>query len=102
MSRNVVFDETFFPYSNQMNLLDKNSCSSQSVSLPQHITLLVNPSPPDLHPNHFSTCTPPASSVLIFADTTHGPSTTVTAAASPQAATSASPPNTLPTDQVTF
>uniref|UniRef100_A0A6N2MYU8 Exportin-1 C-terminal domain-containing protein n=1 Tax=Salix viminalis TaxID=40686 RepID=A0A6N2MYU8_SALVM len=30
------------------------------------------------------------------------PSTTVTAAASPQAATSASPPNTLPTDQVTF
>jgi hypothetical protein len=83
-------------------LLDKNSCSSQSLSLPQHITLPVNPSPPDLHPNHFSTCTPPASSVLIFADTTHGPSTTVTAAASPQAATSASPPNTLPTDQVTF
>jgi hypothetical protein len=102
VSHNVVFDETFFPYSKQTNLTSDSPYPSQSVSLPQHINMPVNPSPPDLHPNHFSTCTPPTSSVLISTGTNAGPSTVVTETASPPPATTVGPPDPLAMDLVLF
>ena len=73
VSRNVIFDETLFPFSqNIVSVSDKNYPST-SVSLPHQIIVPLSPCPTNLQPNHISTYTPPAPFVLISVDIDQAP-----------------------------
>jgi histone deacetylase 1/2 len=73
VSRNVIFDETLFPYSQPIVSVSDQPSPSTSVSLPHHIIVPQFPCPIELQPNHITTCTPSASLMLIPAETDQAP-----------------------------
>ena len=69
ISRHVIFDETLFPYSQNIASVSNKNSPSSSASLPPTIVVPQFSCPTDLQSNHVPTCTPHAPLMLIPADT---------------------------------